>query len=73
MSRIPCPPADEALVAVRAFSINRGELARLKTRTDQSRPGQDMAGIVVEPAADGTGPPPGSCAVALVEEAGGPS
>ena len=70
MSRIPCPPADEALVAVRAFSINRGELALLKTRTDQWRPGQDLAGIVVEPAADGSGPPPGSCAVALVEEAG---
>jgi NADPH2:quinone reductase len=66
----PCPSADEALVAVRAFSINRGELALLKTRTNQWRPGQDVAGVVVEPAADGSGPPPGSRVVALVEEAG---
>jgi NADPH:quinone reductase len=66
----PCPSADEALIAVRAFSINRGELALLKTRTNQWRPGQDVAGVVVEPAADGSGPPPGSRVVALVEEAG---
>src|SRR6266550_7702419 len=70
MSRIPTPAADEALVAVRAFSINHGELALLKTRTNQWRPGQDVAGVVVEPAADGSGPPPGSRVVALVEEAG---
>ena len=66
----PQPARNEALVAVRAFSINRGELALLKTRTNQWRPGQDVAGVVVEPAADGSGPPPGSRVVALVEEAG---
>jgi NADPH2:quinone reductase len=70
MSRIPTPSAEEALVAVRAFSINRGELALLKTRTNQWRPGQDVAGVVVEPTADGSSPPPGSRVVALVEEAG---
>ena len=31
----PSPAADEALVAVRAFSINHAELTLLKTRTHQ--------------------------------------
>ncbi|MFD0633619.1 alcohol dehydrogenase catalytic domain-containing protein [Catenulispora yoronensis] len=60
----------EALVAVRAFSINRGELALLKMRTDHWRPGQDIAGVVVEAAADGSGPAPGTRVAALVEGAG---
>ena len=66
----PRPAGDEALVAVRAFSINRGELALLAARTDQWRPGQDIAGVVVEQAADGSGPPPGTRVVALVDQAG---
>jgi NADPH:quinone reductase-like Zn-dependent oxidoreductase len=66
----PRPAEDEALVAVRAFSVNRGELALLQTRTEQWRPGQDVAGVVVEAAADGSGPPPGTRVVALVEQAG---
>lgn len=66
----PRPRGDETLVAVRAFSLNRGELALLKTRTDDWRPGQDIAGVVVEPAADGTGPAAGTRVVALVEAAG---
>jgi NADPH:quinone reductase-like Zn-dependent oxidoreductase len=66
----PRPTCDEALVAVRAFSINRGELALLAARTDNWRPGQDIAGVVVEQAADGSGPPPGARVVALVEQAG---
>ncbi|NUP17874.1 MAG: zinc-binding dehydrogenase [Streptomyces sp.] len=66
----PMPAANEALVAVRAFSVNRGELALLKTRTNGWRPGQDVAGVVVEAAADGSGPAPGTRVVALVEQAG---
>ncbi len=66
----PRPGGAEALVAVRAFSINRGELALLETRTNDWRPGQDIAGVVVEPAADGAGPPAGTRVVALVEQAG---
>src|SRR5260370_27230096 len=66
----PRPGSGEALVAVRAFSINRGELDLLQTRTDAWRPGQDIAGVVVEPAADGSGPAAGTRMVALVEQAG---
>jgi NADPH2:quinone reductase len=66
----PRPGSSEALVAVRAFSINRGEMDLLQTRTDGWRPGQDIAGVVVEQAADGSGPNAGTRVVALVEQAG---
>lgn len=66
----PVPTAGEALVAVRAFSVNRGELALLEQRTAEWRPGQDVAGVVVEAAADGSGPAPGTRVAALVEGAG---
>jgi NADPH2:quinone reductase len=66
----PTAAANEALVAVRAFSVNRGELALLKMRTEDWRPGQDIAGVVLEPAADGSGPVAGTRVAALVEMAG---
>jgi NADPH2:quinone reductase len=50
------PAATEVLVEVRAYSVNRGELFLLKMRSDGWRPGQDLAGVVVQAAADGTGP-----------------
>lgn len=66
----PRPGSGEALVAVRAFSVNRGELALLETRTDGWRPGQDIAGVIAEPAADRSGPAAGTPIVALAEQAG---
>lgn len=66
----PGPAANEALVAVRAFSVNRGELALLTMRTEDWRPGQDIAGVVLEPAADGSGPAAGTRVAGLVEAAG---
>jgi NADPH:quinone reductase len=66
----PRPASGEALVAVRALSINRGELDLLPARTNGWRPGQDIAGVVVEPAADGSGPAAGTRVVALMEQAG---
>ena len=42
----PVPAADEVLVEVRAFSINRGELRMLRTAPDGWRPGWDFAGIL---------------------------
>jgi NADPH:quinone reductase len=66
----PRPGNSEALVAVRAVSINRGELDLLATRTDGWRPGQDIAGVVAAAAPDGSGPAAGSRVVALAEQAG---
>ncbi|MFC5181568.1 zinc-binding dehydrogenase [Actinomadura harenae] len=66
----PAAAPNEALVAVRAFSVNRGELALLKARTEDWRPGQDIAGVVLEPAADGSGPVAGTRVAGLVETAG---
>ncbi len=43
---VPKPGPGEALVAVRAFSINRAELALLSQRDPGWRPGQDIAGEV---------------------------
>jgi NADPH2:quinone reductase len=59
---VPAPVAreDQALVAVEAFSINRGETFLLERPRSAWRPGQDVAGRVVEAAADGSGPPAGT-------------
>lgn len=56
----PRPGTDEALVQVKAVSLNRGEVRHLLSAEDGWRPGWDIAGIVVEAATDGTGPPVGS-------------
>ncbi len=66
----PDPAADEVLIQVRAFGVNRGELRLLESRPDGWRPGQDIAGIVARAAADGSGPPLGQRVVALVDQAG---
>ena len=61
---------NEALVAVHAFSLNRGELRLFQVRPEGWRPGQDIAGVVVRAAADGSGPAPGTRVVALTDQAG---
>ncbi|MFD0532868.1 zinc-binding dehydrogenase [Actinomadura luteofluorescens] len=53
----PVPRPDEALLKVAAFSVNRGELFQLESDRPGWRPGKDVAGLVVQAAADGTGPP----------------
>lgn len=61
----PQPRADEVIVEVKAYSLNRGELSLLSARPDGFRPGQDVSGIVHR-SIEG-GPSVGSRVVALVD------
>jgi NADPH2:quinone reductase len=63
----PVPAANEALVAVHRFSLNRGEMRLFEVRPEGWRPGQDIAGVVVKQAADGSGPAAGTRVVGLTD------
>jgi NADPH:quinone reductase-like Zn-dependent oxidoreductase len=56
----PQPHPNEALVKVEAYSINRGETFQLEAPRPDWRPGKDVAGLVVQAAADGSGPAAGA-------------
>lgn len=66
---LPEPRPHEALVAVEAFSVNRGEIMLLAAGRSDA-PGKDVAGRVARAAADGSGPAAGARVVAHVEGGG---
>jgi NADPH2:quinone reductase len=66
----PQPLPSEALVDVKAFSLNRGEVRHLETKTPGEIAGWDVAGVVAQAAADGSGPPAGTRVVGLKHPSG---
>ncbi len=54
----PRPRPGEVLIKVEAFSVNRGEMFSLQDRGPGWRPGKDVAGVVVQAAADAAAPGP---------------
>lgn len=66
----PAPEPDELVIEVAAFGVNRGELILIGSRTDGWQPGQDVAGVVVQAAADGSGPAPGARVVGAADHGG---
>jgi NADPH:quinone reductase-like Zn-dependent oxidoreductase len=63
----PEPADDETLVAVRAFGVNRGELTLVRMRGGGWQPGQEVAGVVIRQAADGSGPHAGTRVAGLAD------
>lgn len=66
----PRPRPGEVLIKVEAFSVNRGEMFSLEDRGPGWRPGKDVAGVVVQAAADAAAPAPGQRVTGHVEEGG---
>jgi NADPH2:quinone reductase len=56
----PEPAPNQALVRVEAFSLNAGEVRTALAATERYVPGWDFAGVVEEPAADGSTPAKGT-------------
>ncbi|MFG2111627.1 zinc-binding dehydrogenase [Streptomyces sp. NPDC048718] len=66
----PVPGPDEALIKVEAIAPNRGETFLLEHPTPDLLPGKDIAGLVVQAAADGSGPGIGTRVVAHPTQGG---
>ena len=64
----PEPAPSEAVVAVEAISLNRGEVNAARSAPDGTRPGWDLSGTVLTPAADSSGPREGARVVGLVRD-----
>lgn len=67
----PVPARDEALIQCRSTAIARGEIRYLPGQPEGRVLGLDLAGFVVEAAADGTGPKAGARVIAMTGHSGG--
>lgn len=56
----PKPDSNQAVVRATAFSVNRGEINRARAAAAGTQIGWDVAGVVEQAAADGSGPPAGA-------------
>ena len=65
---MPQPLPSKALVRVSAISLNRGETRRSIQAEDGWRPGWDLAGVVEQTAADGSGPHTGGRVVGFLPD-----
>ncbi len=65
--KAPEPGPNDALVEVEASSLNRGDLLAAQAADTGWRPGHDIAGTLLEQAADGTGPKAGARVVGLLD------
>ena len=61
----PVPYSNQAVVEVKAISLNLGEVRRARNSPAGTHLGWDLAGVVSEPAADGSGPQPGTRVVGI--------
>jgi NADPH:quinone reductase-like Zn-dependent oxidoreductase len=64
-TEVPTPKANECLIRVKAFSMNRGELKRSQNDPLDTPIGWDIVGVVEQTAQDGSSPPTGTKIVAL--------
>ena len=65
---MPQPLPSEALIRVSAISLNRGETRRSIRAENGWRPGWDLAGVVEQAAADGSGPHTGGRVVGFLPD-----
>ena len=62
----PTPLSSQALVQVKAISLNLGEVRRARNSPPETLLGWDVSGVVIESAADGSGPAPGERVVGVM-------